>query len=363
MHDNATFQTVLALLRLHYSQRRIAQELHLYRSYIQRCQQQLRQKSGSKPKRFGPAPTLSGQAARRAVQLLAEDPHLDLKHTAQRLHAEGLTPRVMHRSTVARHAKQQAEADHNPIVHHRKQPGKKLTMDTISKRINFCQQHQLDDFADVLVTDRKRFMWTFPGTAVGPGYWAHKGEEVRAFKPNHPMCYNVYGGISSFGVAKLHKVIGTSGYHSCYRNKLSVVSKNITTAEYADVLLGILGEAGRVFSRQGITTFRLQQDNDPTHMGGSKQAVKSYNNGMHGGAVRIIEDWPPNSPDLSPIESAWGIVQQRVNARVCNTFQEFKDAVDEEWEGLEPAEIQHLMLSLPHRMQQCLKAHGAKLPY
>ena len=94
-----------------------------------------------------------------------------------------------------------------------------------------------------------------------------------------------------------------------------------------------------------------------------QQAVESYNHGMHGSRVVIMEDWPPNSPDLSPIENAWGIVQQRVSARVCNTFQEFTNAVDEGWEGLEPAEIQHLMLSLPHRMQQCIQAHGRRLAY
>ena len=79
MHSNATFESVHALLRLHYSQRLIAKELHLHRSYIQRCQQELRQKVDSSPRRFGPAPTLSGQAAQRAVQLLAGEPHLNLK--------------------------------------------------------------------------------------------------------------------------------------------------------------------------------------------------------------------------------------------------------------------------------------------
>ena len=38
-------------------------------------------------------------------------------------------------------------------------------------------------------------------------------------------------------------------------------------------------------------------------------------------------EWPPHSPDLSPIENVWGIVQREVDAMGCKGFNEFELAV------------------------------------
>ena len=94
----------------------------------------------------------------------------------------------MHRSTVARHAKKQAEVDSRPIVSHMKKPSKMLTQATVGKRLAFCMQHQTDDFRNVVVTDRKRFMFTYPGTAVGQGHWTYKDVAYEVYQPNHPQC-------------------------------------------------------------------------------------------------------------------------------------------------------------------------------
>ena len=46
--------------------------------------------------------------------------------------------------------------------------------------------------------------------------------------------------------------------------------------------------------------------------------------------------WPPNSPDLNPIDYAvWGALQQQVqHNRKCTTVDQLKQAIVEEWNKL-----------------------------
>jgi hypothetical protein len=37
---------------------------------------------------------------------------------------------------------------------------------------------------------------------------------------------------------------------------------------------------------------------------------------------QVLRDWPPNSPDLNPIEHVWAYVQARVNVLGCYFFDE-----------------------------------------
>ena len=268
----------------------------------------------------------------------------------------------MHRTTVARAAKAQAKSVGKPLVFHRGHPGKAITMTTQAKRLAFCQQHLHDNFVDVVNTDRKRFVHMAPGTAYHGSYWSYKGDKWDVWEPNHPNSYNAYAGLTIHGLTNLHEVAGSTGYTSQFQNQHGVTSKNITSGQYYHVVLdGILPEAARIFPGKGIYNFRLQQDNDPTHKKASQQAVQAFN-AQHGSKVRIIPDWPPNSPDLSPIENLWGIVQHRVDARGVATFEGFKEAVVEEWGDVNLTLCQHLMQGMQRRMRQCVQRHGGKLP-
>jgi hypothetical protein len=77
-----------------------------------------------------------------------------------------------------------------------------------------------------------------------------------------------------------------------------------------------------------LTTWYLQQDNDPTHRQAPK-IVKEWSQ-SHGLNVQVLPDWPPLSPDLNLIENFWSHVQARVDAKGCQTFSEFKNAVTSE---------------------------------
>ena len=74
-------------------------------------------------------------------------------------------------------------------------------------------------------------------------------------------------------------------------------------------------------------------------------------------------EWPPQSPDLSPIENAWAIVQAKVDAAGCKDFQEFQETVLREWKGLPMSTMKYLMSSLRSRVHECLELQGQKTHY
>jgi transposase len=73
--------------------------------------------------------------------------------------------------------------------------------------------------------------------------------------------------------------------------------------------------------------------------------------------------WPPNSPDLSPIENIWGIVDSKVQARGCSSFEEFKEAVLEELKAVPKATLVKLSKSMKHRLEMMVKKGGDRIPY
>ena len=55
----------------------------------------------------------------------------------------------------------------------------------------------------------------------------------------------------------------------------------------------------------------LQQDNAPPHV--SRATNKFFSKKR----LQVI-DWPPNSPDLNPIENAWSVLKDKVTRGLLN---------------------------------------------
>jgi hypothetical protein len=85
-------------------------------------------------------------------------------------------------------------------------------------------------------------------------------------RPNHPSVYNVYGGISRYGVTKLHPVTGTTKLVTDSKTVKGMSSRNITASEYRHVCQSLfLPEGKKIFTIQGLPSSCLQLDGDPTH--------------------------------------------------------------------------------------------------
>eukprot|EP00742_Colponemidia_sp_Colp-10_P013372 GILJ01015103.1.p1 GENE.GILJ01015103.1~~GILJ01015103.1.p1 ORF type:complete len:345 (+),score=17.85 GILJ01015103.1:573-1607(+) len=67
--------------------------------------------------------------------------------------------------------------------------------------------------------------------------------------------------------------------------------------------------------------------------------------------VTVLEDWPPYSPDLNPIENLWYLLDQRLSELVPRTLDELKLATVEAWNAIPIAHINALVRSFQGRLK------------
>jgi hypothetical protein len=103
----------------------------------------------------------------------------------------------------------------------------------------------------------------------------------------------------------------------------------------------------------------LQQDNDPTHNCASTSIAEWGSSARR--SVTLLEDWPPHSPDLSPIENAWAYVDGRVQAKGCKTIQELEQAVEEELAAFPKETLRKYYDGMDQRMEAVIAAGGDRI--
>jgi transposase len=309
---------------------------------------------------------LSTTGAKTAMDMLLSGKYASAKEVAEALTKQGLVQakEVPHPTTIIRHAKAAAMKLGEPIKAVSGKPTKQLTEDTKKKRLQFVNDNTSTTWGNVMFTDRKKFYFRYPGTRVRRCQWVRKGQKRVAYSPSKPSGLNIYAGITKFGVTKPHIVSGTTGHKSTYKNKKGQAAKNITTSEYQHVVeKTLLPEGRRLFSSKGMSTWVLQQDNDPTHKKASQIAVGLWNKKHPGATVKLIKFWPPNSPDLSPIENVWAWVQTKVDKAGCQTFKEFKACVFETLKNVPRRMLNNLFRSMKDRLKECKAKKGEKTKY
>lgn len=88
--------------------------------------------------------------------------------------------------------------------------------------------------------------------------------------------------------------------------------------------------------------------------------LQMYSN-VHNTCIQLLLDWPPNSPDLSPIENIWGIVDRKVASRGCKNLEDFKKAVDEELQNIPRLTLARLWRGMHDRMRKCIELDGGRI--
>lgn len=323
------------------------------------------------PSAAGRPRRLDVPASRRAVDLLQDfERYGSAERVAEQLHKEGLTPgtKPADKSTLIRAAVAQSKADGDELQLASGPPKKELTADTKAKRLAFARANLHTNWAHVLFTDRKKFAFKYPGSKHVAYRWFLKSnggkQGKKYFMPNNPQRVNIYMGISKWGVTKVHKVAGSKGYKSPFTNKKGEAARNITANEYEHVLRQtLLPEGSRLFRQRGLSGFKLQQDNDPSHKKPAAKQLAEWNKQHPGRRVALLRDWPPNSPDLSPIENVWGIVQREVDAVGCSSFAEFEALVVRKLQRFSLSRLQSLYNSMSKRMALVIAAGGDKINY
>lgn len=208
------------------------------------------------------------------------------------------------------------------------------------KRLAFAKAHKdwtVADWGRVLWSDESKFNLVAsdgvryvrrrPGERFDPsctiGTVKHRGGNIM-----------VWGCMSAAGVGRVYKVVGT-----------------MRSDQYIGILQNaMLPSMVDLFGNNHNAIF--QHDNDPKH---TSRATKQF---LADQALTVM-DWPPQSPDLNPIENLWEILDHHRNQsrRPSGDNQLWQDC-KEAWAKITPDLCARIVATMPERMAAVIKSKG-----
>ena len=164
--------------------------------------------------------------------------------------------------------------------------------------------------------------------------WVRDENEIKGEKTHGPKLH-VWGAISTRGTVPLE-----------------IFEDNLDAVHYLNIFLKKKPYMGRLFPEG----FIFQQDNDPKH---TADTVKSYLN-IHFDALM---DWPPCSPDLSPIENIWFWLKSQLRKEQPRDIEEMRKAIIKLWRKITPEFLEPYFNSMENRMNLLIESNGNKIMY
>lgn len=101
--------------------------------------------------------------------------------------------------------------------------------------------------------------------------------------------------------------------------------------------------------------FVLQEDNDPKH---SAKICRSYTANKERQGVLKNMIWPPQSPDLNPIELLWDELDRRVRRQCPTSVTALWEILQYEWKSISQETLHKLIARMPRICSEVKKRRG-----
>lgn len=101
--------------------------------------------------------------------------------------------------------------------------------------------------------------------------------------------------------------------------------------------------------------FTFQQDSAPAHR--ARETITLLKTVVPDLIAPTL--WPPNSPDLNPVDyKIWGILQERVYRNRIRDIDHLKERLVEEWSRFDQKIVDHAVAQWCLHLRACVRARG-----
>ncbi|KAG2209676.1 hypothetical protein INT46_004241 [Mucor plumbeus] len=198
------------------------------------------------------------------------------------------------------------------------------------------QHYTVDDWRKWRFSDETRInMWGSDGKSY---YWTDGATELLPYQIE-PHIQGDGGSVLFLGLITAEK----PGYGS------TITEGNVNIEVYIDIL------------QTSLKSFRFQQDNARPH---TSVPIKQWFQSQ-GFSLKPILGWPPQNPDLNPIEHVWNQLKRRLNeypAR-ATTIAELEARIHQEWYKLIKEDCLKHIDSMPNRIKAVIRSKGGPTRY
>ena len=229
------------------------------------------------------------------------------------------------------------------------------------KRLKFAQKHLSlrTKFSKWMFTDSKIFQ--LRRTSAKPGLKVWYSPEARPTVPvvKHSQGLHVYVGVTKYGATKLLFVTGGGGRKSTHINpKTGQPHAGVSAAEYQEQVLPSLIKDGQdIFAQRSRwgSEWVFQQDGAKPHTAKTTKAMLDVELGG-----RVVNDWPPSSPDLSWVENIWSWAERQLHTHHPNlqSLAELEAALVQVFDTVPKEMLKNYVRGMPERLRRCVALGG-----
>ncbi|KAK4513350.1 uncharacterized protein ATC70_005344 [Mucor velutinosus] len=140
----------------------------------------------------------------------------------------------------------------------------------------------------------------------------------------------------------------------------TIIEGSINSDLYVDIFKTSLDDTLAHFGKTP-SDVRFQQNRATPHTSGITKQWFTEN----GFNLDEIMDWPPQSPDLNPIEHVWHLLKLRLNKYPTrpSTKEELERRINIQWYKITKKECQKYIDSMPARIKAVTKSKGGSTHY